>query len=185
MVRAAKIFSAASAALFALGRSLLGAGSLLPADHAYATSRRVEAPAATVFALIDSQAGLERWWRAAMDAPQAPSEGMNLIARPGAVAGPGMEFEFASVDGVTMEVWTVLADEPGVSVTYRIDFQIFESERTLALDALDADTTEVRWTETAHIDHPLVRWFAWLEGDGVVQNFDAALGALAKVAEAP
>lgn len=164
--------------------ALILAGFLLPGEIALSTEREIDAPAEVLFELFDTQDGLRRWWGSFADETEAMGyPPMELSGLEGPDRGEGMRFQFAMGDTVT-EVWTVLESTPGERVVYDVDFQVMRVERTITLEPVDADTTRVRWSETGTIGNPVMRWFAWLEGDGIVDNFEKALDGAEEVAEA-
>lgn len=158
-------------------------GYLLPADYAYATSREIDAPQPILHGYFASQRGLRAWWGPVIaEGVEKGYPAMDLADLPGPAEGKDMRFQFGA-GGTVMEVWTVLEDQPPERVVYDIDFQILHVTRTITLEPVDADTTKVGWSEMLHTDNPLVRWMAWLQGDGITENFDLALAGLEKVAE--
>jgi uncharacterized protein YndB with AHSA1/START domain len=184
MRRALKWIGIVLAVLLGLAALLFAAGFLLPGDFAYETAAEINAPPEKIFSYLDSQEGLKAWWGStAEEAKAAGYPPMELVAPAGPASGKGMRFEFR-VEGVTAETWEVLESEPPRRIVYEIDFQILKVRRTLTLEPVDADTTRVRWAESGTSQNPLLRWGALIEGDSIVSNFDRALGAVKKLAEA-
>ncbi len=185
MKRALKWLGAGVGLVLVLIAAVIVSGFALPGDLAYETTREIDATPEELFPYLDSQEGLTKWWGAGT--PEAEARGyppMELVSLPGPASGGGMRFEFRA-GASTMEIWEVLASEPPRRVVYDVDFQILRVERTITVDLVDADTTLVRWAEKGHTNNPLVRWMAFLQGDGIVENFQMALGALETQAEAP
>jgi hypothetical protein len=172
--------------LLALALAFVMAGYLLPSRVTFETTAEIDATPHALFGYFNSQAGMQRWWTTISEEfARSGNPGFGVKPMPGPSAGVGTRMDFTGDDGEVAEHWQILASTSSTTVVYDVDFLMFKVERTISLEAADADTTMVRWSETGEFSNPLLRWTSVLMRSSIVGNFDHSLAAVKKLSESP
>jgi hypothetical protein len=153
---------------------LFGGGVLMSREAKLSTEADLSMPAAKIDPVLSTQAGIQKWWGAVL--PKTGGGGMAVVALDGPASGVGARVGF-KVGEELVEDWVITGHEPGKSVTYLVDFQVFKVTRTITLTPTE-NGTHATWVEIADFENPLLRWFTLLPVDEKEGHMKVALQGL-------
>ena len=172
-------------------------GYLLPGEIQLADSRlTLEGSSAEFFPLFDSRAGQQRMWTQAWrrsGGEKFPPMKIADLGGPDAGVGTGLGFfpdgtKLGSVAGVLSVIargrGLIVESVPARKVVIDIDFGFVEVRRTVALEVVSEEATEVRWIETLRFPHPLARYLSLAIGSADGEGFNGVLAAAEDVVRA-
>ena len=158
------------------------------------TSLTLEASSAELFPFFNSRAGQQRMWTQAWrrsDGKQFPPMNIADLGGPDAGVGAGLGFfadgtKLGSIAGAMAAIargyGVIVESEPDQKVVIDIDFGMVVAHRTIDLEALDENTTTVRWSETLQFTNPLMRYLPLLVDSSINEGFNEVLRAAEEVA---
>lgn len=142
------------------------AGYLLPAEVVLETQRKVPVPPEPLYELFTTYDGHVKWWRAA---GQQTGDELHVKHLSGPLAGPGLVTGYQSSTGTLLESWLIIEVSEPRRVRMKVDFQIFEADRTLTLIP-EGSGTLINWHERARVQAPHWRWMLLISKAGAIEN---------------
>lgn len=164
--------------LFVLVLLLLGVGFLLPADFKVQRTATINAPAATVYALISAPKAWKDWsvWN-----ERDPNMKVSYSG-PEAGAGAKWSWESPTEGNGNMEF---VSAKPDQEIGYKLSFPDFgmTSDGLLTLTPT-GEGVSISWSNQGNLGmNPLNRWFGLFMDKMVGPDFEAGLAKLKKLAE--
>jgi hypothetical protein len=158
---------------------LLGVGLLLPARFHVERSIQINAPAASIYALIATPRQWPSWavWN------QRDPDMQLTFSGPDSGAGAAWSWVSKTEGNGEMTFTAATADQ---QVLYRLSFPEFgmSSDGELSLKPSEG-SVQVRWTNSGEMNfNPINRWFGLFMDKLVGPDFEAGLARLKQVAEA-
>lgn len=141
----------------------------------------LQTPPDELFPFLSTQEGIERWWAVALPATGGGS--MAVEGLDGPAGGVGTKVGFTA-SGELVEDWEILSVQSDQSVTYLVDFKVFQIERVITLAPTSAGA-HVTWVETANFNNPVMRWFKLMPAGDKLGNMTSALVSLDQAAQEP
>jgi len=162
----------------AVGMVLAAAGFLLPGSWDVERTVEVQAPAPTVFRLVDTYDGWTTW-----GATWSQDPGTSFARGEGPASGAGTEVRWVAHDTVQATLTIRSAQAPS-SVDYDLVWANgVKVHGRFALKPHD-EATEVTWATSGDLGvNPITRWMAFLFHGTMGRQFDRGLTALAAEAE--